>query len=162
MAFARPGSQTAEPTDWNDAIGSVETILARLLPATIGLDVALASEPGRFLMDPSQAQQVVMNLVLNARDAIEGEGRIALRSENQVVEGRPMAVLVVSDSGRGMDAGTCDHVFEPFFTTKEPERGTGLGLATVHAVAEDSEGSITVDSAPGKGTTFRVAIPSLP
>jgi PAS domain S-box-containing protein len=161
MAFARPGSQTAEPTDWNEAIGSVETILARLLPSSIRLEIQLADEPCSFLMDPSQAQQVVMNLVLNARDAVEGGGRIALHSEKQLLEGEAMAVLVVRDDGRGMDATTSDHVFEPFFTTKGPERGTGLGLATVQAVAFDSGGSVTVESAPGEGTTFRVAIPCL-
>jgi two-component system sensor histidine kinase EvgS len=161
MAFARPGSLTAEPTDWNDAIGSVETILARLLTGTIHLEIQLADDPCQFLMDPSQAQQVVMNLVLNARDAIEGGGRILLHSEKQVIDGQAMAVLLVRDDGRGMDAGTSDHVFEPFFTTKGPERGTGLGLATVHAVAFDSGGNVTVDSAPGEGTTFRVAIPCL-
>jgi len=162
LAFGGRGSQEVRPTDWNEAIGSLDTILTRLLPATIQLEIQLADEPWAFAMDPSQAQQVVMNLVLNARDAIEGQGRIELRSENQLVESRPMAVLVVRDDGRGMDAETCDQVFEPFFTTKGPERGTGLGLATVHAVAESSDGSIEVGSKPGEGATFRVAIPSLP
>jgi len=102
-----------------------------------------------------------MNLVLNARDAIEGAGRIELRTENRVVDGRPMAVLCVRDDGAGMDAATLEHIFEPFFSTRSHERGTGLGLATVHSITESCGGGIEVESTPGQGTTFRISVPRL-
>ena len=131
----------------------MQSLLSRLLPVNIHFEVRPVQEAWRFKMDPSQAQQIVMNLVLNARDAITGEGRIELRTENRVVDGRPVAVLCVRDDGAGMDAATLDHIFEPFFTTRGRERGTGLGLATVHSVTESCGGVIEVESDPGKGTT---------
>jgi two-component system sensor histidine kinase EvgS len=161
LDFARRRPSSPRPTSWNQALEGVESLLARLLPVNIRFEVRPVQEAWRFKMDPSQAQQVVMNLVLNARDAIEGEGRIELRTENRVVDGRPMGVLCVRDDGIGMDAKTVEHIFEPFFSTRSRERGTGLGLATVHTITESCGGAIDVESTPGKGTTFRISVPRL-
>jgi PAS domain S-box-containing protein len=161
LDFARRRPSSRRPTTWNQALDGVQALLARLLPVNIRFEVRPVQEAWRFKMDPSQAQQVVMNLVLNARDAIEGAGRIELRTENRVVDGRPMAVLWVRDDGAGMDTATLEHIFEPFFSTRSHERGTGLGLATAHSIAESCGGGIEVESTPGQGTTFRVSVPRL-
>jgi two-component system sensor histidine kinase EvgS len=157
LDFARRTPGAAKVTTWNDVIGEIEPLLARLLPAGVHLEVRLASEPWPIHIDPVQAQQVVMNLVLNARDAIEGSGRIELCSESRLRDGRPVAVLAVRDDGVGMDEETRERLFEPFYTTKG-DRGTGLGLATVYAAVTGAGGDIHVESAPGRGTTVRVVL----
>ncbi len=159
LDFGRRGDLSPQPTTWNEAVASLEALLARLLPSPVRMEVRPVQGAWRFRMDPAQAKQVVMNLVLNARDAIEGPGRIEVKTENRLVDGRPVAVLVIRDDGRGMDEETVDHAFEPFFTTKEPEHGTGLGLATVHSIADAAGGWVEVESAIGDGTVFRVFVP---
>jgi CheY-like chemotaxis protein len=141
-----------------------------LIGEHITLDVARAREIGRVRGNQAQLEQVVMNLVLNARDAMPQGGTLALETRNVEVTdliGReqlrltpgPYVVLSVSDTGVGMDAVTQASIFEPFFTTKSPGEGTGLGLATVYAVVQQAGGAIYVYSEPGIGSTFKVYLP---
>lgn len=158
LDFARRTPGEAKPSSWNEVVGDIQPLLARLLPPEIHLEVRLAPESWPIFIHPTQAQQVVMNLVLNARDAIEKRGRIELCTENRIQEGRPVATLMVRDDGCGMDADTRDRLFEPFYTTKG-ESGTGLGLATVYSAVTSAGGSIEVESEPDRGATIRVALP---
>src|SRR5262249_11423317 len=111
--------------------------------------------------DNGQIEQVLMNLAVNARDAMPEGGRIRIALSNVDVDGRRWVQLTVSDTGTGMDAETASHIFEPFFTTKGEGQGTGLGLATVYGIVQQSEGTVEVESAPGRGTTFRVRLPEV-
>jgi CheY-like chemotaxis protein len=150
--------------------------LMRMLQRVIGEDVALEFLPCqaacRVNADAGLLEQVVMNLVVNARDAMPRGGRIVIATAQVALgdlAGRicpdlkpgPYAVLSVSDTGMGMDAGVLERVFEPFFTTKEPGKGTGLGLSTVYGIVRQSGGAVTVDSSPGHGSTFKVWLPSV-
>jgi signal transduction histidine kinase len=160
-------------------------LLLRLIGENNSLDLSLAGDLGLVRMQPSQAQQILLNLVLNARDAMPGGGQITVETGNcnvQVVRESgpieraddhvardletpaflPCALLVVSDNGTGMSAATRERVFEAFFTTKEPGQGTGLGLATVHEIVTGSGGLIHLDSAPGRGTRVTILLPLLP
>ncbi len=170
LAFARRTTVAPQILDLNAAMGGMLDLLRRL----IGEGIELAWQPGAGLwpvrVDPSQVQQVVTNLVVNARDAVGETGSITIETANCTLDAvfcatrpdaRPgdYAVLTVRDNGRGMDAETIARVFEPFFTTKEAGRGTGLGLATVYGIVTQSEGFITVTSAPSEGTTLAVYLP---
>jgi CheY-like chemotaxis protein len=132
--------------------------------------LTLASDLGHVLVDAGQVEQVLMNLVLNARDAMTSGGRLSITTRNTtltadargnrgLVPPGSYAVLVVADTGAGMDAATKAHLFEPFFTTKGVGKGTGLGLSTVHGIVSQSGGYVAVESAPGKGATFTVYFP---
>jgi len=155
------GSATGAPETltWNDVVLDIEALLRASLPATTRLDIRAASGLWSVELDSVEARQVVLNLVLNARDAIEGAGVIELATSNRVQGGVPMAVLDVRDDGRGMNEETLARGFEPFYTTRGEDGGTGLGLATVHAVVSRTGGSVEIDSAPGRGTRIRVALP---
>ncbi len=170
LAFAR--RQTVRPAvlDLNDSVEGTLGMLRRL----IGEDMELTFVPGPDLwsvkIDPSQVDQALANLVVNARDAIQGPGRIALDTANvelgaSFCESRPWATpgryvrLTVADSGHGMDEATLAHVFEPFFTTKPEGQGTGLGLATVYGIVKQNGGLIEVESRPGDGASFRLYFP---
>ncbi len=159
LAFSRRQESEPRETDWNQVTRDVEAVLRRLLPQGIEMRVAFASAPWPVRIDPGQASQVVMNLVVNARDAIDGKGHVDVRTENEMRDGQAWSVLIVRDDGRGMDDETRARIFEPFFTTKAEGGGTGLGLATVYGVVEQAGGRIEVDSKSGEGTTFRVALP---
>ncbi len=158
LDFARRTPGEAKETAWNDVIRDIQPLVARLFPPEVQLEVRLAPESWPIFIHPTQAQQVVMNLVLNARDAIEHGGRVELCTENRLQDGKPVATLVVRDDGEGMNAETRDRLFEPFYTTKG-ESGTGLGLATVYAAVTGAGGGIHVESEPDRGTTIRVALP---
>jgi two-component system cell cycle sensor histidine kinase/response regulator CckA len=164
--------QVLEPKvlDLNDVLTSMDKMLQRIL----GADVDLVSRPaqglGRVLVDPSNIEQVVMNLVVNARDAMPTGGRLTMETGNVVldeayardhlgVHAGPHVMFAVTDTGTGIDRATLSRIFEPFFTTKEAGKGTGLGLSTVFGIVQQSGGSIWVYSEPGKGTTFKVYFP---
>ncbi|MEZ5419881.1 MAG: PAS domain S-box protein [Vicinamibacterales bacterium] len=157
LAFARRRVISPAAIDLNAAIASLSDMLQRL----IGADIRLVTEPGAGVgfikVDLGQFEQVVMNLAINARDAMPDGGTLTLATSVDAATG--CAVLTVNDTGRGMDRETLSRVFEPFFTTKGPGEGTGLGLATVYGIVSQHGGSIGADSAPGRGTTFRVSFP---
>jgi CheY-like chemotaxis protein len=156
LAFGR--RQITAPTilDLNDVVREVEKMLRRLIGEHIELATDLEPAGARVKADPGLMVQLLMNLAVNARDAMPDGGRLTVRT--QVIKGRVR--LMVADTGVGMDAQTKAHIFEPFFTTKPAGEGTGIGLATVHGIVEQSGGSIAVESAPGSGTTFRIELPS--
>jgi hypothetical protein len=170
LAFSR--KQVVQPRVLE--LGPLVTELTPMLQRMIGEDVELSVEPvegsGRVKVDPSQMQQVLMNLAVNARDAMSGGGRIAVTirdvdvSEAAAVSRAnltpgPYVILAVRDTGSGMSEETAAHIFEPFFTTKEQGKGTGLGLSTVYGIVEQSHGHIQVESVLGRGTTFTIYLP---
>jgi len=155
LAYSRQQMLVPEMVDVNLVITSMVHILRRLIGDHIELHVKLDSEPSPIRIDRSAFEQVIMNLVINARDAIDDNGVITLATEIVGDE----RVIVSTDNGRGMDAETRARVFDPFFTTKDS--GTGLGLATVYGIVKQSGGRIDVDSDLGKGATFRVSFPRI-
>jgi len=160
LAFSR--RQPVEPRELELAplVEGMVGMLSRLMPGDVRVRAAPSPAPLRVLADPGQIEQVVMNLVVNARDAMPAGGEVLVSTAQASEPGRgAFAVIAVRDEGVGMTEEVMAHVFEPFFTTKEPGKGTGLGLATVFGVAQQSGGFVTVESAPGKGSTFRVHLP---
>jgi two-component system cell cycle sensor histidine kinase/response regulator CckA len=170
LAFSR--RQVLQPAflDLNEAVGRVDTMLNRMIGDDVELVSVLRDRLGTIKADPSQIEQVLMNLAINARDAMPKGGRISIETTNieidetyarqhpPVVPGR-YVLLIVSDTGIGMDLETQSRIFEPFFSTKAPGRGTGLGLSTVFGIVRQSGGTIGVYSEPGHGTTFKVYFP---
>jgi PAS domain S-box-containing protein len=174
LAIARKQAAEARPVAMNEIVSSTKNLLRRLIGEHIQLVTCLSEETGCILADPAQLQQVLMNLVLNARDALPHGGTIALStrltdfpnkpesSKNAGGMGNRRAVaLLVKDDGTGMDDDTRSRLFEPFFTTKKPGAGTGLGLATVQRIVSESGGVIEVESEPGRGTGIEIFFPSL-
>jgi CheY-like chemotaxis protein len=159
--------------DLNESLEAVLQMIRRL----IGENIELSWKPGRDLrrvrIDPSQLDQMLANLVTNARDAITGAGRVTIETSSATpdesyctehpgaVPGRPYVVLSVTDDGHGIERDKLDSIFDPFFTTKEQGKGTGLGLATVYGIVQQNGGFITVYSEPGQGATFRVYLPGV-
>lgn len=170
LAFARKQTISPRMIDLNDTIGGMLKMLQRL----IGENIELGWRPGDHLwpvkMDPSQIDQILANLCVNARDAIDGHGNVVIETRNEIFNetycddhpgffpGR-FVLLAVSDNGSGMDKDTLANVFEPFFTTKEPGKGTGMGLATIYGIVKQNNGFINVYSEPGHGTTFKIYLP---
>jgi len=141
---------------------SMRPMLVRLLGADVELAIVPGSPPGRILADPAELERALLNMVINARDAMPGGGRIEFTTRVMGAElpgSWQVVALVISDTGAGMDAETIEHCFEPFFTTKGLARGTGLGLAAVHAMVTQAGGHITVESTVGTGTTFTLWFP---
>src|SRR5438874_2635176 len=162
LAFSR--QQVLEPKvlDLRAIIAGTEKLLRRLIGADVQLATSLASDLGAVKADPGQLEQIIINLAVNARDAMPGGGRLTIEATDmEEVEGRPgrWVILAVSDTGIGMDEQTKARIFEPFFTTKESGKGTGLGLATVYGIVKQAGGFIWVDSEPGRGTSFEVYLP---
>ncbi|MDA8123868.1 MAG: response regulator [Deltaproteobacteria bacterium] len=170
LAFARKQTISPRVLDINETVTGMLTMLHRL----IGEDIHLNWQPGKDLwptkMDPSQIDQILANLCVNARDAITGVGKVTIETSHASFDAAYCAdhggflpgdfvLLTLSDNGCGMDKETLDKLFEPFFTTKELGKSTGLGLATVYGIVKQNNGFIIVDSAPGQGTTFRIYLP---
>ena len=170
LAFSRQQRLVPEVLCLNKIVSNMSKMLARLLGNNIHMGLRLADDLERVKIDPSQLEQVIMNLAVNARDAMPKGGTLTLETFNLLVEEdvtahnpdmKPgnYAVLTVRDTGSGMDEGVLRKIFEPFFTTKELGKGTGLGLATVHGIVRQSGGHITVSSELGKGTVFHIYLP---
>ena len=159
LAFSRKQVLAPRVVSLDDIVAGTQNMLRRLIGEDIELVVRPSAERWCVKADPGQLEQVVMNLALNARDAMDGGGRIVMAIENVRSAGAEAVVLSVTDTGCGMDDATLSRIFEPFFTTKPEGQGTGLGLAMVHGIVKQSGGSISVQSASGRGTTFRVSIP---
>jgi two-component system, cell cycle sensor histidine kinase and response regulator CckA len=170
LAFGR--RQVLQPTilDLNGVLADLKTMLARILGEDVLIDTELAPDLGRVKADRGQIEQVIMNLAVNARDAMPKGGRLTFRTANlEVDEARARRSdglapgsyisMKVTDRGAGIDPEVLAHIFEPFYTTKELGRGTGLGLSTVYGIVKQSEGCIEVESAPGDGSSFEVLLP---
>jgi two-component system, cell cycle sensor histidine kinase and response regulator CckA len=171
LAFSRKQVLAPKVIDLNSVTINVQRLLERLLGEDIELITSLDSGLGKVKADPGQVEQVIMNLAVNARDAMPGGGKLTIATSNAILDetfihdskvtpGR-YVLLAVSDTGVGMDAETRLRIFEPFFTTKEQGKGTGLGLSTVYGIVKQSGGYISVYSEPGIGTTFKVYLPRI-
>lgn len=170
LAFSRKQLLDLRNVDLRQVVSGVEKLLRRALREDIQVAIAASPEPCQVRADVGQLEQVIMNLAVNAQDAMPNGGSLRIRTEvvdldapfcARHAELRPgrHALLSVADSGHGMDAEVRSHVFEPFFTTKEVGKGTGLGLATVHGIVKQHGGAIVLESAPGRGATFDVYLP---
>ena len=164
LAFSRKQVLRPRIVDLNDLVREMQGMLQRLIGENIRLSTLYAGGPMRVRADPAQLEQVIMNLAVNARDAMPDGGRLEIVTENELAQaelpGGPFHVLRVTDTGTGMSPEVLSRLFEPFFTTKETGRGTGLGLSTVYGIVQQSGGAITCRSAPGDGTTFVIRLPS--
>src|SRR5262249_37889235 len=170
LAFSRRQLLTPQVLNLNDVIDDVRLLLERLIGEDIRLEFELDPQLGNVKADPGQLEQVILNLAVNARDAMPTGGQLLIKTTN-VDTGDPDpagdgvhdpgadVAFSISDTGQGMDENTQAHAFDPFFTTKETGKGTGLGLATVYGIVTQSGGTIHIDSAPGQGTTFTIQLP---
>ena len=170
LAFSRRQVLEMRVLNLNEVLEGLSKMLPRLLGEDIAVEMSLAPDLGRTRADPGQIEQVVVNLAVNARDAMPNGGRLILETANVTLDERyaqkhagaipgDYVLLAVSDTGSGMSAEVKAHLFEPFFTTKGVGKGTGLGLATVYGIVKQHQGHISVYSEPGQGTTFRVYLP---
>ena len=170
LAFSRQQVLAPQLVDVNELVAEIRSMLARLLGEDVALQVVPGAGLGAVHVDRGQLEQVLLNLAVNARDAMPEGGRLTIATTTVRLDANyakphatakpgPYVILSVSDTGTGMDEQTKAHLFEPFFTTKEKGKGTGLGLATVYGVVKQSGGHIWVDSEPGQGTTFKVYLP---
>ncbi len=163
LSMARKQAPQPRPVELNEVITSTENLLRRLIGEQLELVTVLAPNLEPVMADPGQMRQVLLNLVLNARDAMPNGGRITVSTHHKPLPGGDDAAvsLLVSDTGDGMDPETRSRLFEPFFTTKKPGQGTGLGLTTVQRIVKEASGTITVESETGQGTRIEVLFPAL-
>jgi len=170
LAFSRKQVLMPRVINLNALVQAAGNIISRVVGEDIELRTLLAPEAGNIKADPGQVEQVLMNLAVNARDAMPGGGKLTIETANRTIDneyalGHPgvrageYVQIAVSDTGHGMGKEVLSHLFEPFFTTKEPGKGTGLGLSTVYGIVKQSAGHITCYSEPGKGTTFTIYFP---
>ncbi|ABW16448.1 multi-sensor hybrid histidine kinase [Parafrankia sp. EAN1pec] len=169
LAFSRTVDVRPGPVDLNDLVRGLEEMLRRLIREDIELVVMPSARPATVRVDRGKLEQVLVNLVVNSRDAMPDGGRLFIRvvvvddvasASHPDVPPRRLVRLTVADTGHGMPEHVRAHIFEPFFTTKDPGKGTGLGLATVYGIVRQAEGTVEVDSVPGLGATFRVDLPA--
>ena len=170
IAFSRKQILQPQILDLNQIVSNMDKMLIRLIGENIELLTVLGINIGKVKADPGQIEQVVVNLALNARDAMPKGGRINIETSGEILEEHsihlygdlppgPYVKLLFRDNGVGIDEETKSHIFEPYFTTKEVGKGTGLGLATVYGIIRQSGGDVRVESEPGKGTTFTILLP---
>ena len=172
LAFSRQQVLERRVVDLVASVNQLQPMIARLIGEDVAMKFELATPPQWVLIDPSQFEQVVINLVVNARDAMPAGGRLQIAMKREDVSRLQAAeleikpgdyvVLSVADTGEGIDPDAIEYIFDPFYTTKPPGRGTGLGLSTVFGIVRQSGGMITVDSVLKRGTTFRVYFPLSP
>ena len=173
LVFARPQAVSSRTLSLNQVAQGMQSLLARLIGENIALDLRLDPELGEVRTDQAQAQQILLNLVLNARDALPNGGKITIETRNcrfQPVAGSlpqdsaailPCVLLAVRDNGNGMTAETRRRIFEPFFTTKNSGKGTGLGLTTVRSIVTTNRGLIHFESESGRGTSVMILLPQV-
>ena len=170
LAFARRQPVSQQPIELNDRVATMERMLSRLVGPDVTLRVTLGDALWHVRADGPQLEQVLVNVVVNARDAMPNGGRLTVRTGNRVlIDGaivlpRPMPAgeyveILISDNGTGMDEETLAHVFEPFYTTKPVGQGTGLGLAMCYGIIRQHHGAIWIDSSPGRGSTVNILLP---
>ena len=161
LLFSRSGSPASAQVDASAVVGHVVKLVSRV----VGESIEVVGEPGAdgasFRGDGPAIEQCLLNLAVNARDAMPDGGTLAIRAARSTRDGVPHVGLLVEDTGTGMDAATRERIFEPFFTTKGPGEGTGLGLAAVHGIVERLDGAIEVDSVPGRGTRVELWFPEV-
>jgi len=172
LTYSRKIKSEKRPINLNDQVHQAHQLLQRTIPKMIEIDLRLEEDLNLADADPVQIEQVLMNLAINARDAMPEGGRLFIRTSNvmrpekhasipSLSHSRKWVLLSVSDTGHGIDKETLEHIFEPFFSTKAPGKGTGLGLSMVHGIVKNHDGRITCRSTPGKGTCFRIYLPAV-
>jgi signal transduction histidine kinase/ActR/RegA family two-component response regulator len=170
LAFSRKQILRTRVLDLNSVVADMENMLQRLIGEDIELRTARGDQLGRVKADPGQMEQVIMNLAVNARDAMPQGGKLTIETSNvdlnpvslsgqETAQSTRFVMMAVSDTGHGMDEETKARIFEPFFTTKETGKGTGLGLSTVYGIIKQSGGNISVYSEAGRGTSFKIYLP---
>ena len=170
LSFSRQQVVNVKVLDINAAVTAIEPMVRQLIGENMELTLMLDPEAGHIRADAGQIGQIVVNLIVNARDAMPNGGTVTIETGNVVFEGshsieqvdvKPgrYVLLAVNDTGMGMDSSTREHIFEPFFTTKQPGRGTGLGLATSYGIVQQAAGPIWVSSEPGHGSSFKLYFP---
>jgi CheY-like chemotaxis protein len=169
LGFTRGQSVEPQPLNLNTVVGELQRMLGLVIGEHVKLDTELSPDLSMVVADPGQMEQVIMNLILNARDAMPEGGRIRIVTSNCEI-GEAVArehglragdcvTLSISDSGHGIDPEAMAHIFEPFFTTKDKGKGTGLGLSTVYRIIKETGGDVWAHSAPGQGATFTICLP---
>ncbi len=171
LLFSRQQSIETKVIDLNEVLANMDKMVRRIVGEDVEVKSTVASTVGRVRADPSSVEQVIMNLVVNARDAMPTGGTLTMETANVTLDPEyafledegpkagPYVMLAVTDTGTGMDQATQARIFEPFFTTKEIGKGTGLGLSTVFGIVQQSGGTVRVESEPGRGSSFKVYLP---
>jgi len=172
LAFSRKVESRLQPLDLNRTVNEVRLLLERTIPKMIRIDLHLMGNLHWIKADPSQVEQIMMNLAVNARDAMPEGGTLTIETRNVIVTEEDCSsqpeltpgsyvLLTVSDTGLGIEKTTLEHIFDPFFTTKEVGKGTGLGLAMVYGIVKNHRGTILCSSDPGAGTAFKIYFPAI-